>query len=215
MDKNNEFTLIIGEKSASSWSLRGWLMMKHVGVSFDEKIVKLYRPTTKQELTPYSPSLLVPCLHHGSLAVWDSLAIAEYLNELFPDKYLWPQDRATRAHARSVVAEMHSGFAALRRQWSFDIVREKQVPLDEEGKQNIQRIFEVWAGCRTRYAADGPFLFGGYSLADIFYAPVISRFRTYGLKTIPPFAVQYMDTVWKLPLMQEWIDAARMEIANN
>jgi glutathione S-transferase len=188
--------------------------MKHVGVSFEEVIVKLYRPTTKQALAQYSPSLLVPCLRHGPLTIWDSLAIAEYVNELFPDKSLWPQSRATRAHARSVVAEMHSGFAALRRQWSFDIVHEKHVPLDEEGKENIQRIFEVWADCRASYAAGGPFLFGSYSLADIFYAPVISRFRTYGLKLIPPVAVEYMDAVWKLPMLQEWIAAARVEVAN-
>ena len=126
----------------------------------------------------------------------------------------WPKDRATRAHARSVVAEMHSGFAALRRHWSFDIVRERTVPLDDEGKRNIARIFEVWAECRARYAVDGPYLFGSYTLADIFYAPVVSRFRTYGLKSIPPIATEYMDTMWKLPLLQEWIAAARIEIAD-
>lgn len=214
MENTNEFTLILGDKHISSWSLRGWLVMKHVGVDFDEIVINLYRPTTKQQLRPYSPSLLVPCLQHGSLTIWDSLAIAEYVNELFPHRHLWPEDRATRAYARSVVAEMHSGFAALRRQWSFDIVREKTVPLDDDGKRDIERIFELWSTCRTRYANQGPFLLGQYCLADIFFAPVISRFRTYGLKSIPPIAAEYMDAMWGLPLIQQWIAAARVEVAN-
>ena len=215
MSRANDFTLVLGHKSESSWSLRGWLILKHAGVAFDEVVIRLDRPASKHEISQYSPSTLVPCLQHDQLTVWDTLAIAEYINELYPERQLWPQDRAARAIARSVVAEMHAGFSALRRQWTFDILREKTAPLDDEGKHDVARILEVWTDCRARFGRqdDDGFLFGNYTLADIFYAPVVSRLRTYGWKDLPPVATAYMKTIWDLPAMQEWIAQARAEVS--
>jgi glutathione S-transferase len=206
-----ELTLAVGDRSFSSWSLRGWLILKHVGVPFAEIDVALRQSTTDEEARRHSPSGRVPCLLHGDVTVWDSLAIGEYMHELFPDAHLLPEPRAARAHARSIVAEMHSGFPALRNPWSFDIAREHEVALDAEGRDDVARVLEIWGDCLERYG--GPFLFGRYSLADIFYAPVVSRFRTYGLGGVPRPTAEYMQRIWDLPAMQEWVAAAQQEIA--
>lgn len=204
----DSFRLVIGDREFSSWSLRGWLAARLAGVDFETVEIPLYRPDTEQRLAPLSPSLLVPCLEHGALRIWDSLAIAEYLNEIVPERGLWPADRSRRAHARSIVAEMHSGFLALRQQWSCAFLERRTQRLDRAGRRDVERILEIWTDCRSRYSTDGEYLFGAYSLADIFYAPVVSRFRTYGFTDLPAAAARYAQTVWRHPDVVEWIDAA-------
>lgn len=195
-------TLIIGTKRYSSWSLRPWLAAKVAGFAFDEVLVTLRQPETKAEILKYSPSGKVPCLIHDGLAVWDSLAICEYLAELHPA--LWPGDPAARAVARAVSAEMHAGFPNLRNVCSMDITQ--VTPLGEippEVEAETGRIRALWNDCRARFGAGGPFLFGRFSVADAMYAPVVSRFTTFA---IPVDAVSraYMDAIWALPAMQEW-----------
>lgn len=208
-----DLTLVIGDKNLSSWSLRPWLVMKHSGIAFSERLVRLDLPTTKAELADLSPSLKVPCLLDKDLAVWDSLAICEYLNEKFPEKKLWPADRAARATARSVSAEMHSGFQSLRTVWPMHFVRENMRHTTHGIQDDIARIAEIWDGCRRDFGNGGRFLFGEFSIADAMFAPVVSRFVTYGPISLPPRAAEWRDLVWSLPAMKEWGDGARAESA--
>lgn len=209
-------TLVIGNKNYSSWSLRPWLAMKHAGVQFSEVNLLLQRADTREKILRYSPSGRVPCLIDGELTVFDSLAICEYVNEKMRDRQdgasLWPLDAAERARARSVAAEMHSGFAALRAHMPMDIrsresdkgaaaLRREDVALD------IARIKAVWDDC---LAQGGPMLFGSFSIADAFYAPVVTRFATYGVK-LSPLLAAYSENVMTLPAMQQWIAAAKAE----
>ena len=201
-------TLVIGTKRFSSWSLRPWLAAKMAGVEFDEVLIALRQPDTKAEILKHSPSGKVPCLIHGGLAVWDSLAICEYLAELHPT--LWPEGREARAVARSVSAEMHSGFPNLRNVCSMDIGA--VTPLAEvppEVQAEVDRIQALWADCRARFGAKagGPFLFGRFSIADAMYAPVVSRFTTFALK-MDSVSQAYCDAIWSLPALQEWKQAA-------
>ena len=172
-----ELTLVIGNKQFSSWSLRPWLALKQLGLPFREVLVLLRRPETKAEILKYSPSGKVPYLIDGSLGVWDSLAIIEYLNELKPEARLWPADRAARAFARSISAEMHSGFAALRQHLGMDL---KRTPAKgewpSEAAADIERVQAIWAEARARHGKGGPFLFGAFTAADAMYAPVVNRF---------------------------------------
>lgn len=208
-----EFVLHIGNKNLSSWSLRAWLVMKQADIPFREHLIRLDEPESRANLGASSPSGLVPCLEHGDVVVWDSLAIAEYLNDLFPEKGLWPADRAARAHARAVSAEMHSGFAQLRTVWPMVFAREGMRHIAPTGvKHDIERIVAIWTECRSRFGADGPFLFGAFSIADAMYAPVVSRFSTYGPLDLPDAARAYMDSIKELPAMREWGDGARAEI---
>ena len=201
-------TLVIGTKRFSSWSLRPWLAAKMAGVEFDEVLIALRQPETKAEILKHSPSGKVPCLIHGGLAVWDSLAICEYLAELHPT--LWPEGREARAVARAVSAEMHSGFPNLRNVCSMDVGA--LTPLAEvppEVQAEVDRIQALWADCRARFGAKagGPFLFGRFSIADAMYAPVVSRFTTFAIK-MDSVSQAYCDAIWSLPAMQEWKQTA-------
>ena len=195
--------LVIGNKNYSSWSLRPWLAMKVLGIAFDEKRIPLYRDGAKAEILRYSPGGKVPILHDGATVVWDSLAILEYLAERYPQ--LWPRDPAERARARSIAAEMHSGFAKLREHMSMNI--RKRYPgkgRTPEVMQEVERIQEIWG------AARGPFLFGSFGAADAMYAPVTLRFRTYEVE-LAPATRRYADALLALPAMREWIAAAERE----
>ena len=206
-------TLVIGNKNYSSWSLRPWLAMKHAQIPFDEVRIPLQQADTTSEIRRYSPSARVPCLIDGTLTVWDSLAICEYVNEQHARGALWPREVAARARARAVVAEMHSGFGALRTHMAMDI-RSHHSQLGAVARarpdvaQNIARIQEIWNECLA--ASSGPFLFGAFSIADAFFAPVVTRFRTYDV----PLSARlsgYSDAVLALPPMREWTAAATAE----
>jgi glutathione S-transferase len=206
-----EFTIYLGNKNYSSWSLRPWLALKHTGAPFEEVVIPLGEPTTRATILSYSPSGRVPALKHGELTVWDSLAISEYLAERFPAAKLWPEDAAERAQARAISTEMHSGFAALRNHLPMNI--RSSFPhrgVTPEVQADINRIAAIWIQCRTRHAAGGPFLFGGFTIADAMYAPVVTRFRTYRI-ALEEMAQAYADAVWALPAMQEWAAAAKNE----
>jgi len=214
-----KLTLTIGDKNLSSWSLRPWVLMKHAGIAFTEENIGLDRPDSKKVLNEKSPSGLVPFLRHnnttaGDMMIWDSLAIAEYLNELFPEKNLWPSDPHPRAFARAVSAEMHSGFAALRTVWPMMATREGLRHTTSGGVQrDIDRIAALWRQCRVKFGGGGDFLFGQFSIADAIYAPVVSRFVTYGPLTLNAEASAYVETIRALPAMKEWSEGARAEIA--
>jgi len=206
-------TLIVGNKNYSSWSLRAWLAMKVAGIAFDEIRIALDQPDTKANILKHSPSGRVPCLIDGDLTVWDSLAICEYVNETQACGRMWPARVASRAQARSVAAEMHSGFAAMRAHLSMDIrsrhpERGAAALERPDVAADVRRVQDIWLECLAR--SGGPFLFGGFSIADAFFAPVVTRFATYGV-TLPPTLGNYSDRVLELAPMQEWIAAAHAE----
>jgi len=202
-------TLVIGNKNYSSWSLRPWLAMKVLGIEFEEVRIPLYQPESKMAILRYSPAGKVPCLVDGSIRVWDSLAILEYLAETHRD--LWPEAPAARALARSVCAEMHSSFSNLRQHMSMNIrKRHPGKGRTPESEAEARRVIDIWGDCRTRFGAAGPFLFGRFSAADAMYAPVVLRFRTYDFD-LPAVARAYSDTILALPAMREWIEAAERE----
>jgi len=204
-------TLIIGNKAYSSWSLRAWLGLKAVGAPFDEVVIPLSRPDTAAAIARYSPSGRVPALVADGLTVWDSLAILESLAERFPAAGLWPQDPDARAVARSVAAEMHAGFAPLRREMRMDL--KQRFPSCEPSPAvaaDIARIAGIWRDCRARFGAGGPFLFGAFGIADCMYAPVVTRFETYGVP-LDPACRAYADAVLALPAMRDWTADALAE----
>jgi glutathione S-transferase len=206
-----EFTIYIGNKNYSSWSLRGWLMLKQAGAPFAEVLIPLRDATTRSEIMRHSPSGRVPALRHGDVTVWDSLAIGEYLAEIFPERRLWPEDPRARAMARAVSAEMHSGFSALRSHLPMNM--RSSFPnrgVTPEAQADINRITAAWRDCRKRFAEGGAFLFGNLTIADAMYAPVVSRFRTYKIE-LDEEAQRYGEAVWALPALQEWLAAARNE----
>lgn len=204
-------TLVIGNKNYSSWSLRPWLALKHAGATFREVRIPLYTPGYREELLKFSPSGKLPCLIDGRTVVWDSLAICEYAAELFPQARLWPADREARAVARSVSAEMHSGFAQVRTHMGMNARRKiAGRPKPPEVHQEIERIQEIWQTCRTRYGGTGPFLFGHFTIADAMYAPVVTRFVTYDVD-VTPASRRYMETVLAMPAMQAWMADAHAE----
>ncbi len=205
----SELTLIIGNKNYSSWSLRPWMLLSHLGLGFKEVLIPLDTPEFKDEVEKYGPSGRVPVLHHGTFCVWDSLAICEYVAELTGRG--WPSDRSTRAVARSVSAEMHSGFANLRMEWPMNArARNRRTPMTPGLESDIDRIDEIWNDCRARFGAGGPWLFGEYSIADAMYAPVVLRFRAYGAQ-VSETARWYLATVLEDPALQEWVHAAQSE----
>ena len=212
-----DLTLTIGDKNLSSWSLRPWLLMTHAGVPFTEETILLDRPDTKKILLEKTPAGQVPVLTHktgaGEIKIWDSLAICEYVNELFPDKQLWPTDRQARAIARSAAAEMHSGFSALRTIWPMQFTREGLKHLTGNVQRDIDRIDALWTMCRQTYGSGGDFLFGAFSIADAIYAPVVSRFTTYGPLKLSDESASYMETIRALPAMRKWGDGALAEIS--
>ncbi|GAB4176075.1 MAG: glutathione S-transferase family protein [Thalassobaculales bacterium] len=206
-----DFTIILGNKNYSSWSLRPWLALRRTGVAFDEVVIPLDEPKTRENILRHSPSGKLPCLKHGELVVWDSLAICEYLAEQFPEARLWPADPAARAVARSVSAEMHSGFARLR----------QAMPMNARGlfpgkgmepgvQEDINRVTAIWRDCRKRFGDGGPFLFGHFTIADCMYAPVTLRFRTFQ-PAIDEEATAYCQVIWATPDMQTWLADAKNE----
>jgi glutathione S-transferase len=206
-----DLTLIVGNKNYSTWSLRPWLLLKQAGIPFTEQYLPIRGAEWQAGIRTLSPSGKVPALRHGSVRVWDSLAICEYLAEQYPEKQLWPGAVAARAEARSISAEMHSGFQALRQNMFMNIRRSwpgrGRTP---EVLADIERITEIWHDCRRQHGAGGPFLFGDFSIADAMYAPVALRFRTYGVEVGGP-AGDYARTLLDLAAMQEWIAAAHVE----
>lgn len=203
-------TLVIGNKNYSSWSLRPWLALRHAGIAFDEVLIPLDQEDTRARLAEESPSGLVPVLRDDDLTVWDTLAICERVAELAPEAGLWPDASDARAVARSVAAEMHSGFSALRSECPMNIRRRSTYTLSEAVEKDIARIKAVWRDCRTRFGQGGPFLFGRFTIADAMYAPVCTRFRTYGLPE-DSVATDYIDAVHDHPAMRDWTEAARNE----
>ena len=204
--------LIIGNKNYSSWSLRGWLAMKQSGLAFEEIQVPLYGDDWDQlkkqneEIAPSSGK--VPVLWDGDAVVWDSLAIIEYLADKVGRERFWPKADDARAMARSMVAEMHSSYLALRGECPMNIRRQVEGwQISEAARADIVRILTLWAEARARFGRGGPFLFGTFSAADIIYAPVVSRFMTYGVG-VPGFALAYMEAVWEHEWLQSWVAAA-------
>ena len=203
-------TLVIGNKNYSSWSLRAWLLMKQLGLSFAEVLIPLDTPATRDALERASPSARVPVLKHGELTVWDSLAICEYVVELAGKG--WPTDAGARAVARAVSAEMHSGFTNLRSLWPMNArARNRHTAMTPALEADIERIDQIWNDCRARFGAAGPWLFGQFSVADAMYAPVVLRFNTYGAGLVSPTARWYMATVLENAALQEWLQAAKRE----
>ena len=204
--------LVIGNKNYSSWSMRPWIALRAANIAFEEVFIPLYTGVTdKEKILSFSRSGKVPVLVDGDVTVWDSLAIIEYAAERFPEARLWPQDRASRAHARSISAEMHSGFVALRNECGMNLHRPvKPVALSNDAEDNIARVQQIWTECRQRYGKAGPFLFGAFSGADAMYAPVVHRFRTYAIEVAPEVEA-YMETMMTLPAFQEWTRAGLAE----
>lgn len=210
------YRLVIGNKNISSWSLRPWLAMRQAGIPFEEIKIELRRPDTQASILRYSPSGHVPTLLVGELAIWDSLAILEYLAEVHPEARLWPAPQPARALARAACAEMHAGFAALREHCPMDLVaRLPMATLPDPVASQVRRILALWRDCRRRHGGPGPFLFGAFSAADAMYAPVAARFRTY-LPDLTPYgddgtAAAYIAALFALPGMLAWEEAARLE----
>lgn len=204
-------TLIIGNKNYSSWSLRPWLVLRQAGIAFEEVRIPLWQPESAALLTAWSPSGKVPALHDGNIRVWDSLAICEYLHERFPQHELWPAGAAARAVARSVSAEMHAGFDALRQ----NMVMNTRGRYPGQGRTpeclaDIERILAIWTDCRARFGSGGDFLFGRFSIADAMFAPVVLRFQTYGV-ALGGATRDYADAVLALPALQAWVADAVAE----
>lgn len=206
--------LIIGNKNYSSWSLRGWLAAKQSGLSFEELTVHIDGDdwqAMKRQQDEFQPSAgKVPVLWDGDVVIWDSLAILEYLADKVGRDRFWPKADDARGMARSMVAEMHSSYLPLRRQCPMNMRRHMQVELNDDTRADVVRILGLWAEARARFGTGGPFLFGTFCAADIFYAPVVSRFMTYGIG-VPGFAQAYMQALWEHDWMQVWLQGAENE----
>ena len=204
--------LVIGNKNYSSWSMRPWLALRANNIPFDEVFIPLYTgEADKKRILSFTDSGKVPALIDGDVTVWDSLAIIEYVAERFPQTRLWPEDPARRAHARSISAEMHSGFGALRNECGMNLHRPvRAIALSAEARADIARIQQIWTECRERYGKMGPFLFGDFCGADAMFAPVVHRFRIYAI-AVAPEVQAYMDTMMSLPAFQEWTRAGLAE----
>jgi glutathione S-transferase len=204
-------TLYVGSKRYSSWSLRPYVALAHTGLTFDTRTILLDRDATRAEIAKVNPAGRVPVLHHDDLVVWDSLAICEYLNELAPDAQLWPADRAKRARARSISAEMHAGFAALRTNMPMDVCADKpgqgHTP---EALADVRRVCDIWR--ESLAASGGPLLFGRFTIADAMFAPVTSRFTTYGVE-LDATCRAYVEAIAALPALQGWRRDAATEPA--
>lgn len=206
-----ELTLVIANKSYSSWSLRPWIAMTHAGIPFDEQLIPFDRPDTRALMLAHSPSGKVPCLVDGVTRVWESLAILEYLAERFPDAQLWPRQADARAYARAISAEMHAGFHALRTQFPMNLRR--KIPGHAPSaatRADVDRIEALWREGRSRFGGDGPFLLGAFGAADAMYAPVVTRLDTYDI-TVADDTRLYMNAVLALPAFTAWKDAALAE----
>jgi glutathione S-transferase len=207
----NDFHLFIGNKCFSSWSLRPWLALREMGIPFRETVIRLRQPDTKANIRALARSDKVPCLHHGSLVVWESLAILEYLADLAPETKLWPANREARAMARSIATEMHGGFADLRNEWGMNLRRKKSAkPLRGPARDQAQRIEDFWRRARAKFGQGGLFLFGHFTAADAMYAPVVTRFDTYG-GNLAPDTRAYCDAVLATDGMRDWYAGAAAE----
>lgn len=203
--------LIIGNKNYSSWSLRSWLLLKEAGIEFDEHQVALDTPTFKADIAKFTDAGCVPVLRIDGVSIWDTMAIAETIAERWPESALWPQDADERAHARSIAAEMHSGFHALRNCMPMNCrAMGRKVTIPDELAHDIDRVIGIWADCHRRYGSRGGWLFGEFSIADAMYAPVVLRFRTYGIN-LPESAGFYPQRLLQSPAVQEWLLAAESE----
>ena len=203
--------LIIGNKNYSSWSLRSWLLLREAGIEFEEQRIVLDVATTAAEMAEHCPARTVPVLQLSGLAVWDTLAIAETVAERWPDTHLWPADHDARAYARSICAEMHSGFAELRKRMPMNCrAMGRKVALPDELTDEIDRIIAIWSACHRQYNGDNGWLFGDFSVADAMFAPVVLRFRTYGIN-LPESAGYYPKRLLESDAMQEWLAAAETE----
>lgn len=213
MDKY-QMTLFIGDKHLSSWSMRPWLLMKAFDIPFQEQLIRLDLATTKKEIEKISPTERVPVLVDHDLAVWDSLAICEYLAEKFPRLNIWPDSTKQRAWARSICAEMHSSFSVLRSTCPMTLLEIKTEKKDfsESLLRDIQRIDGIFQECREANSSKGPFLFGAFSVADAFYLPVISRIRSYNLPLKKQMAVDYYNDMTSSPLFKMWMEEAQKEL---
>lgn len=214
MNTNGNMTtlkLVIGNQNYSSWSLRPWLMMKQVGLEFEEIAIALYQPESSAKIRQYSPSGKVPVLLHDAIVVWDSLAILEYLAEQFPLYRWWHPERLQRAIARSISAEMHSGFLALRQNMPMNCrARLPGAGMTAEVATDIERITSIWRSCRQQFGHEGDFLLGEWTIADAMFAPVVLRFVTYAV-ALDSVCSAYAEVVLGLPAMQEWVKAAEAE----
>jgi glutathione S-transferase len=204
-------TLVIGNKNYSSWSMRPWVLMKQLGIPFEEKLLRFHTTQWDAEIDRWSPSRLVPVLWRGDLAVWDTLAIAETLHEWYPGKGVWPADAAARAYARSISAEMHSGFRDLRSSMPMNIrAAHPGKGMKPEVRANIDRVEHLWAEARRRFGAGGPYLFGSFSAADAMYAPVVTRFKTYDVP-LSTESARYCEAMRAAPGMRAWVHEALQE----
>jgi glutathione S-transferase len=213
-----EATIIIGNKNYSSWSFRGWLIARHAGLALREILIPLGRPETRAEILQHSPSGRVPCLIHGGTKVWETLSIGEYLAEAFPDSGLWPRDRAARIHARNISNEMHAGFPTLRTSMPMNV----RATLPGKGRRgnvalldrDIERIGAIWRETRETYgrrsAGDEGYLFGSFTIADAMFAPVVSRFHTYGVR-LDATCDEYVARMLKNAHVADWFEASRRE----
>ncbi|MFT3805896.1 glutathione S-transferase family protein [Arenimonas sp.] len=205
-------TLVIGNKNYSSWSLRPWLLMRQFGLAFEEVRLPLDTPEFHRRIGDYSPTARVPVLRDGDEVIWDSLAICETVNERWLGDRGWPQDGRARAAARCAVAEMHSGFAALRTQLPMNCRRSPAAPhWDASAERDIARVQAIWADLRSRFGAGGAFLCGDFGIVDAMYAPVCVRFRAYGVP-VDANAAAFIDSIYSLPAMREWLLAAAAEL---
>ncbi|HEY1724188.1 MAG TPA: glutathione S-transferase family protein [Steroidobacteraceae bacterium] len=205
----SDFTLVIGNKNYSSWSLRPWLLLQHLQLPFAEIQIPLTQSDRRARILEHSPAARVPVLKHGALTIWDSLAIMEYLCEIAGAGL--PRERVARAIARAVSAEMHSGFGDLRSQWPMNArATGRRTPMTPGLRTDIERVDALWCDCRARFGASGAWLFGDYSLADAMFAPVVLRFRTYGA-TLSPVAQAYQATTLQDPALLNWLTAAAAE----
>src|ERR1019366_6701009 len=204
--------LVIGNKNYSSWSMRPWLALRANNIAFDEIFIPLYTgDADKERILSFTHSGKVPALIDGDVTIWDSLSIIEYVAERFPHARLWPEHRARRAHARSIAAEMHSGFAALRNECGMNLHRPVgAIVLSADARANIARIQQIWIECGERYGKLGPFMFGSFGGADAMFAPVVHRFRTYAIE-VAPEARYFVDAMMALPAFQEWTKAGVAE----
>jgi len=204
--------LIIGNKNYSSWSLRAWFLLAEAGIEFEEERIALDTEGCVARIAQYSPACRVPVLILDGQAIWDTMAIAETAAERWPDKGLWPSDAAARAHARSISAEMHAGFSVLREAMPMNCrAMGRRVPLPDPLTADIDRIFDIWADCHRRYQSAGDWLFGNFSVADAMYAPVVLRFRTYGMN-LPQSASAYPARLLQSDVLQDWLAACESEI---
>ena len=208
----SKFTLVIGNKNYSSWSLRPWILMRQAKIPFEEIIIPLFEDGHKEKILKYSSAGKVPVLIHDELKVWESLAICEYIAEIFPEKNLWPKDQRKKSWARSISNEMHVGFQALRSNCPMDAraMGKKPKTNPPELAQNIERIKIIWEEYRRAFKKDGEFLFGHFTVADAMYAPVVFRFNSYGIETSGE-AKKYLETMLSIPVMKEWLEAGKKE----